>query len=70
MYTHSGVLKIGKKEEQAMRCVLKHCQIDMNYGGGGSFSKGDNDNTPDLKEIGKACEGIKLYEWILETYKK
>jgi len=70
MKTHSGILKFGKREEEAMRCVLEHCKIDISYGGGGTFNKGDADNTADEKEIAKARQGIEDLEWILDTYKK
>ncbi len=69
MHTHSGHLRFGKREEKAMRCALMHCKIDMSYGGGGTFSKGDNENTEDEKEVALAKKGVELFEWILETYK-
>ncbi len=69
MKTYSGQLRFGKREEEAMRCVLQHCKLDISFGGGGSFNLGDNDNTEDIKEIVKAKKGIELFEWILETYK-
>lgn len=70
MIAKFGILKFGKREEEAMRTVLMHCKIDISYDGGGSFTIGDNENNPDLKEIAKAKEGIKLFEWILDTFKQ
>lgn len=70
MKTKSGILEFGKREEKAMLCVLSHCKRDMSYGGGGSFTKGDNNNTEDSKEIKMAQQGIELFEWIINTFKK
>ena len=69
MLTYNGILKFTKTEEKEMRIVLEHCKRDISYGGGGSFTKGDN-NDDDTKEMEKAKRGIKNLEWILETYKK
>lgn len=74
MYTHSGVLKFGKREEKAMRLVLEHAKKDLSYGWGGSYGGYDENNKKEEKMAEKAMkeakEGIKAFEWILDTYKK
>jgi hypothetical protein len=70
MNTHNGILNFGKREEEAMRCVLKHVKEDINYGGGGTFSDRTPDDDIDMKEIEKAKRGVRLIEWIIDTYKK
>lgn len=70
MKTSSGVLQFGKREEEAMRCVLSHVRRDISYRGGGTFTDGSDDNNPDIKEIAKATRGIELIEWILSAYGK
>ncbi len=60
-----GRLNFNKKEEEEIKTVLRHCKADLGYGGGGTFSSGDSEDTPDLKEMKKAENGIKLIEWIL-----
>lgn len=73
MKTKSGVLEFGKREEEAMRCVLFHVMQDMSYGGGGTFSSQEMDENGDYKvdtkEMAKAKRGIECFNWILEFYK-
>jgi hypothetical protein len=68
MKTKSGWLHLTKGEQKEIRLLLEHSRRDIDFGGGGSFSKYDNENTFDEKEADKVRRGIEAVEWILETY--
>ena len=58
---------VSKTEIKKIKKLLLHSQIDISYGGGGTFTKGDNDNSADQKEIADVTEAIDLINWIIEN---
>lgn len=74
MKTYNGQLRFGKREEEAMRIVLRHAKVDLSYGWDGSYGGHDKNNKSESKkaeqEIKKAEEGVSHIEWILDTFKK
>lgn len=69
MKIERGILYLTKSEIEALDVVAKHSAIDQSYEGGGSFNKGDNENTYDYKEGNKAILGRKVIEFIIHFTK-
>ena len=68
MRTSSGWLVMTKTERNAIETVLRHCERDISFGGGGTFTDLTPDDNADTKEIARAEKGIELVRWILDTY--
>ena len=68
MKLSSGWLSMSKRDRECIESVLRHCEHDISFGGGGTFTKGDADNSADEKEIAKARRGIECVRWILSSY--
>ena len=69
MKTKDGILKLNKTDVKEIKLLLRHTIEDISYDGGGTFNKGDNDNTFDEKEAKKAISAIESIKWILERFK-
>jgi hypothetical protein len=67
MKTKDGRLCLGKTEIKKIKKLLLHSEIDLSYGGSGTFTKGDNNNNPDLKEMKEVKEAIESIKWILDN---
>jgi hypothetical protein len=65
MKTLSGKLILTKKEIEGLKVVMYHSMIDDSYRGGGTFNKGDDNNTYDTKEAKKAILGREVISFIL-----
>lgn len=55
-------IQLTKNDIKALETLRRHAQRDISYGGGGTFSKGDDLDTPDMKEIRLAMQGIQVLE--------
>lgn len=66
MLTRSGILELGKREQEALRVIKEHTLIDLSFEGEGSYNKGDSDNSYDEKEAKKARRGIEVIDFILK----
>ena len=59
---------MSKRDRADIETVLRHCESDISFGGGGTFSDMTNDNGADMKEIARAIRGIEAVRWILNAY--
>jgi len=68
MYTHSGELKVNKKDIEAIRTFLHHAREDMDYGPGGSYTHYEHVGEDiDKKEFAKGKHGLACIEFMLEA---
>lgn len=68
MRIHSGMVKANKRDIECIKIFLIHAQIDMNYGGEGSYvTHGSVGNTNDLdvRELKKGREGLENIQFLL-----
>ncbi len=70
MLIKSGVPYLSKTEIKSLQLVISHINQDLSYGGGGTFSKGDSDNSFDEKEAKKVSEGIELLKIFIREFQK
>lgn len=65
----SGIVKANKEDIEAMKTFLFHAQIDMDFGGDGSYVKhgtAGNTNDTDMRELKKGKYGKECIELLLE----
>lgn len=53
-------------EKEAIRTMLHHAWVDMEYGAGGSYVNIEQDNEVDKKEQKKGIKGLALIYELLE----
>ena len=68
MKWNNGSLKLSKKEVAEIEELLWHVRRDISYGGGGTFSKGDEYDTPDVKAIARVESAIKSLSYLVSNF--
>ncbi len=53
-------MKLTKKEKKAIECLAMHSRIDLSYEGGGTFNKGDDNNSFDEKDAEKVRTALAI----------
>lgn len=68
MYTHSGNLKVNKKDIEGIKVFLAHAKADMRYGQDGTYVTVDRkgEDSFDEKEYKKGMHGLECIEFMLD----
>lgn len=65
MKTTSGVLKLTKKEREALEVIVSHTKRNINYGSQGTF--GDGQNVVEKKDYKLAHIGMEVINFVLQV---